>query len=149
MRIENRKFHREYQEIEKFEAGISLFGPEVKSVKTGSLKLDDAFVRIVGNEALLINADIPIYQFTRPKGYEPKRTRKLLLHKKEILKIQVKLATGGKLTVAPIACYNKGRVLKLEIAIAKGRRDEEKKKLVKQRDIVIDQKREARDYMKK
>jgi SsrA-binding protein len=149
MKIFNKKFNREYQELEKYEAGMVLSGPEVKSVKEGSLKLDDAFVRIIGNEAMLINADIPIYHFTRPQGYDSKRTRKLLLHKKEILKLQVKMAAGGNLTIAPIACYNKGRMLKLEIALAKGRRDVEKKKLVKQRDIALEQKREAREFMKK
>ncbi len=148
MKIINKKFQREYQELEKFEAGIVLIGSEVKSVKQGSLRLDDAFVRIIGNEAFLINADIPIYNFTRPQGYEPKRTRKLLLHKKEILKMQVKLQAGGNLTVAPISCYNKGTMLKLEIALAKGRKDIEKRKLVKQRDVTLEQKREAKEYIK-
>jgi len=149
MKITNRKFHHDYQELEKYEAGVVLSGPEVKSIKLGSLKLDDAFVRIIGDEAFLINADIPIYLFTRPAGYDSRRTRKLLLHKKEILKMQIKLNAGGNLTVAPIAMYTKGRILKLEIALAKGRRDVEKKKLVKQRDIALEQKREAREYMKK
>jgi SsrA-binding protein len=149
MKIINKKFHREYQELEKYEAGIVLSGSEVKSVKMGSLKLEDSFVKIIGNEAFLINADIPIYNFTRPQGYDSKRTRKLLLHKKEILKLQVKLAGASNLTVAPIACYNKGTMLKLEIALAKGRKDVEKKKLVKQRDVALEQKREAREYMKK
>ncbi len=149
MKIVNRKFHHDYQEIDKFEAGIVLIGSEVKSVKEGSLKLDDSFVRFIGNEAFLINADIPIYHFTRPQGYDSKRSRKLLLHKKEILKLQVKIATGGNLTIAPLSCYNKGTMLKLEIALAKGRKDVEKKKLVKQRDIVLEQKREVREYLKK
>lgn len=149
MKIVNRKFHREYQELEKYEAGIVLMGSEVKSVKEKSLKLEDAFVRIIGNEAFLINADIPIYHYTRPANYDSKRTRKLLLHKKEILKLQIKLASGGNLTVAPLSCYNKGTMLKLEIALAKGRKDMEKKKLVKQRDIVLEQKRELKEYMKK
>lgn len=148
MKIINRRFHREYQELEKFEAGIVLSGPEVKSVKEGSLRLDDAFVRIIGDEAFLINADINIYHFTRPQGYESKRTRKLLLHKKEILKLQVKLNAGGNITIAPISVYTKGTMLKVEIALAKGRKDVEKRKLVKQRDVALEEKREAKEYMK-
>jgi SsrA-binding protein len=148
MKIVNRKFHREYQQLETFEAGIVLSGPEVKSVKEGSLRLDDAFVRIIGSEAFLINADINIYHFTRPTGYDPKRTRKLLLHKKEILRLQIKLQGGGNITIAPISVYEKGRMLKVEIALAKGRKDIEKRKLVKQRDVRLEQKREAKEYMK-
>ncbi|MEO6509292.1 MAG: SsrA-binding protein SmpB [Patescibacteria group bacterium] len=148
MKITNRKFHRDYQELEKFEAGIVLNGAEVKSVKEESLRLDDAFVRIIGNEAFLINADIPIYHFSHAKGYDPKRSRKLLLHKKEILKLQIKLNAGGNLTIAPISVYTKGTMLKVEIALAKGRKDVEKTKLVKQRDVALDQKREAKEYMK-
>lgn len=148
MKIVNRKFHRDYEQLETFEAGIVLSGPEVKSVKEGSLRLDDSFVRIIGDEAFLINADINIYHFNTTKGYDPKRTRKLLLHRKEILKLQVKLQAGGNITIAPISVYEKGRILKVEIALAKGRKNIEKRKLVKQRDVALEQKREAKEYMK-
>ena len=148
MKIINRKFHREYQELEKIEAGIVLSGAEVKSVRTGSLKLEDAFVKMIGNEAYLINADIPIYKFTRPAGYDPKRSRKLLLHKKELLRFKIKLQSGGNLTIAPISCYNKGPLIKVEIALVKGRKDVEKRKLEKKRDVQREQEREAKEYTK-
>src|SRR3989338_1370389 len=145
MKIINRKFHRNYREIEKYEAGIVLTGAEVKSIRSGGLRIDDAFVRIMGSEVYLINAEIPIYQFARNSTYESKRSRKLLLHKRELLKLKVKMASGG-LTLAPVSCYNKGPLIKLEIALVKGRKDLEKRKLEKKRDIKIDQQRMAKEY---
>lgn len=147
MKIINRKFNREYREIETLEAGLLLTGAEVKSVRAGGLRLDDAFVRIMDNEAYLINANIPAYQFARSVGYDPKRTRKLLLHKKELLRLQTKM-TGAGLTLAPKSCYNKGPLIKLEVALVKGRKDIEKRKLEKQRDIRIREKREVKEYIK-
>ena len=148
MKIINRKFHREYQELEKLEAGIVLNGAEVKSIRTGSLKLEDSFVKFIGEELYLINADVPIYKFTRPAGYDSKRSRKLLLHKKELLRLRVKLQSGGNLTMAPVSCYNKGHLIKLEIALVKGRKDVEKRKLDKAKDVERAEKREAKEYMK-
>ncbi|MBI5123459.1 SsrA-binding protein SmpB [Candidatus Roizmanbacteria bacterium] len=147
MKIVNRKFYRDYREIEKYEAGIVLTGAEVKSIRSGSLRIDDAFVRIMGSEVYLINADIPIYKFARNDTYESKRSRKLLLHKKELLKLKVKMASGG-LTLAPVSCYNKGPHIKLEIALVKGRKDIEKRKVEKQRDIRIREEREMKEYLK-
>ncbi len=147
MKIINRKFHREYREIERYEAGIVLTGAEVKSIRAGGLRIDDAFVRIIGSEVHLINADIPIYKFARNDTYESKRTRKLLLHKRELLKLKVKMASGG-LTLAPVSCYNKGPLIKLEIALVKGRKDIEKRKLEKTRDIKIREEREIKEYVK-
>jgi SsrA-binding protein len=147
MKIINRKFHRNYREIEKYEAGIVLTGAEVKSIRSGGLRIDDAFVRIMGSEVYLINADIPIYKFARNDTYESKRSRKLLLHKKELLKLKIKMASGG-LTLAPVSCYNKGPLIKLEIALVKGRKDIEKRKIEKKRDIKIREEREAKEYEK-
>jgi len=147
MKIVNRKFHRNYREIQKYEAGIVLTGAEVKSIRSGRLRIDDAFVRIVGSEAYLINADIPIYEYARNDTYESKRTRKLLLHKKELLKLKVKMASAG-LTLAPVSCYNKGPLIKIEVALVKGRKDIEKRKLEKRRDIKIREEREIKEYVK-
>ena len=95
----------------------------------------------------LINAQIPIYEYAKIEGYDPKRSRKLLLHKKELLRLRTKIASGG-LTLAPKSCYNKGPLIKLEIALVKGRKDIEKRKLEKNRDIKRNEKREVKDYMK-
>jgi len=147
MKIINRKFHREYSEVEAIEAGISLYGSEVKSIRKGGLKLDDSYVKIMDKGVFLINAQIPIYEYAKIEGYDPKRSRKLLLHKKELLRLRTKIASGG-LTLAPKSCYNKGPLIKLEIALVKGRKDIEKRKLEKNRDIKRNEKREVKDYMK-
>jgi len=148
MKIINHKFNREYKEIENIEVGIVLTGAEVKSIRRGRLKLDNSFVKIMEDgSAYLINAEIPIYEFARSQNYDPKRTRKLLLHKKELLRLRTKMTAAG-LTLAPKSCYNKGPLIKLEIALVKGRKNIEKRKLEKQRDIARSEKREAKEYIK-
>lgn len=149
MKIINKKFNREYEEIERFEAGISLYGSEAKSIKKGSIRLEDAFVKFIGDDLYLINADIPIYHFTTRQGYDPRRSRRLLLHKKELLRLKIKLSSGSKLTIAPVSCYNKGSFIKVEIALAKGRHDVEKRKLEKKRDIARNEEKEAKEWMKR
>lgn len=148
MKVINRKFNREYQEIEKFEAGISLVGAEVKSVRAKNIRLDDAFVKIIGSELYLVNADIPVYRFARPQGYDSKRTRKLLLHKREIMRLKGKLSGGAKLTIAPVSCYNKGANFKIEIALVKARGEIGKKKLEKKRDIERNEKKMIKEYLR-
>ena len=148
MKIVNREFYRNYEEVEKYEAGIALSGGEVKAIRNNALKLDDAYVKIMDGQVFLINADIPAYQFSRVQGYDPRRRRKLLLHKKEITRLLTKLQGGGSLTIAPISCYTKGRLVKVEIALARGRKDLEKRKREKARDIERAEKKEAKEYMK-
>lgn len=148
MKIVNRKYNRDYTLIEKLEVGIVLTGAEVKSVRAGAIRLDEAFVRVLGDELYLVNADIPVYQYSRPQGYDSRRSRKLLIHKREMLRLRGKMSASGGLTLAPVSCYNKGSLIKLEIALSKGRREREKEKLVKERDIASDEKREAKEYLK-
>lgn len=145
MKIINRKFNREYEGLERVEAGIVLNGSEAKSIRMGRLKLEDSFVKILGNEAYLVNAQIPLYEFAYIPDYDVKRTRKLLLHKKELLKFKIKMATGG-LTLVPVSCYNKHGHVKLEIALVRGRKDVEKRRIEKRKDIELDQKREMKEY---
>ncbi|MBI1862530.1 SsrA-binding protein, partial [Candidatus Microgenomates bacterium] len=76
MRILNRKFGREYEELEQFEVGIMLTGPEVKSIRAEKIKLDDSFVKVIGGELFLVNAEIYPYQYARPDKQESKRSRK-------------------------------------------------------------------------
>lgn len=146
MKVYNRNLNREYEVVEKYEAGVSLTGAEVRSVKEGNIKLDGAHIKILGNVVALINAQIPIYKYSRPEGYEPSRTRKLLLHKREILRLRTKLAGGGNLTIVPISCYNKKGLIKLEIALAKGRKIWEKKKVEKIRDEKRRVEKELKEY---
>ncbi len=148
MKIINRKFGREYKEIEKYEAGIVLTGPEVKSVRAGRMRLEGAFVRLLGSEVYLVNAEIPIYQYAQSTNYDPRRTRKLLLHKKEVVRLKTKLSGAPGLTIVPVSCYNKRGLIKLEIALAKGRRDIEKRKREKARDIKRAIDREIKEYVR-
>ena len=124
-------------------------GSEVKSIRQGGLRLDNAYVKILEEGPVLVNAEIPAYRFGKSDKYDPKRTRKLLLNKKEILKIQTKLRGGANLTVVPTACYNKGDILKLEIAVARGRKRAGKRKYEKERKIKRDQQREAKEHFKR
>jgi SsrA-binding protein len=134
MKILNRQAGHRYQLLEKFEAGIVLTGPEVKSVRQGHLQLSESFVRIKDGEAWLFNAHIHPYSFSdKQKELDPQRARKLLLHKKELLKL--KQATEQKgLTLMPVSCYTKHHKIKLEIAIAKGKREHEKREAIKKKD---------------
>ena len=149
MRIENRTFHREYEAIDTVEVGVVLTGSEVKSIRQGNLRLDTAFVKIINFEAVLVNAEIPLYRFAPSQSYEPTRQRKLLMHKKEILKLQTKVQSGGRLTIIPIVCYTKGSRIKLEIALSKPKGEIAKKKLERAEDVKREQQKEMKEYMKK
>jgi SsrA-binding protein len=149
MKVFNRTFGRNYEKLEEFEAGVQLTGAETKSVFLGHIVLDAAYVRIMedGN-AYLVNAEIPKYEFALTENYDSKRRRRVLLHKKELLKLQVKSAAKGY-SLIPLVCYNTGRYIKLAVALARGRRDLEKKKIEKKREVVRNQKREMKEYMKR
>ena len=135
MKIANRRARFEYQIQDTLEAGIQLIGPEVKSVKNGRVKLDGAHVRILAGEAFLINASIPQYEFAAIKDYKPSRTRKLLLHKKQLISIATKLQKG-KLALIPLSIYaNKRGVIKLEIGLAKSKQSRDKRREIRERDL--------------
>lgn len=134
MRIFNRRAKRDFQILERFEAGINLTGAEVKSVKTGHADLSGSFVRIIGSEAYLANTKIYPYEYARPEGYDERRTRKLLLHKKEIIALKSR-AEGSNLTLVPLSIYTKDRLIKLEIALARGKKKYEKREAKRRKDI--------------
>lgn len=134
MRIINRRVAYEYQILDKFETGIVLAGPEVKSVRQGHLKLEEAFVRIKDGQAWLINAHIHPFAFADNRDFDPRRSRKLLLHKNELLKLEQKIREKN-LTLVPLSCYIKHNRLKLEIALAKGKKRYEKREAIKKRDL--------------
>lgn len=139
---QNRKVHFDYEIIEKYETGIELLGSEVKSVRDGKMSLEGAFVIVRGGEVFLINANVPPYQIKNaPKDYDPLKNRKLLLTKKEI---QI-LADNGKnksLTIVPISVYNKGRKIKVEIALVKGKKKQDKRESIKKRETDREIRRE-------
>lgn len=147
MKILNKKAYHEYTIIDRLEAGVRLHGAEVKSLKTGHASLDGSFVRIIGSEAYLVNAQIFPYLYARPEGYDPKRTRKLLLHKKEIFSLKSKLE-GANLTLVPLFWYNKGPLVKLEIGLARGKKQYEKREEKKREDQKRELEQEFRGKIK-
>ena len=132
LRIINKKATFDYTISDRFEVGISLLGCEVKSIRTGHAKLEGSFVRIVDSELVLVNAEIFPYAFASAIGYDPKRTRRLLAHKREILGIQNKMQ-AGRLTLIPLSLYTKGPHIKLEVGIASGKKEYEKREKIKKK----------------
>ena len=132
--VQNKKAHLNYEFLDRFEAGLELHGYEVKSLRRGQGTLDGARVIARGGEAYLVGASIPAFQpANAPKDYNSERPRRLLLHTKEIA--QVASAEGAKgLTIIPISVYNKGRSLKLELAIARGKKKYDKRADLKKRE---------------
>jgi len=133
-KIINRRAPYDYQFLEKFEAGIVLNGPEVKSVRAGHLHLEEAFCQVKNGEVWLFNAHVNPYKFADNRNYDPRRARKLLLHKNEMLKLAQYSSQKG-LTIVPVSCYTKGNRIKLEIALAKGKKKYEKREVIKKRDL--------------
>lgn len=133
MKIINRKAPYDYTIIDRIEAGVSLLGSEVKSLRSGHGKLEGAYVKIANGEVYLINAQIMPYSYARPNGYDPTRTRKLLLHKREVISLKSKL-DGAKLTLIPLSWYTKGLQIKLEIGLARGKKEYEKREKQKRED---------------
>ncbi len=132
MQIFNRRANFDYKlESERFEAGLVLTGAEAKAVRTGHADLSQSALRFVGGELWLINANLPQEGVA---NYNPTKMRKLLLHKSEIISILTK-SKQRKLTLVPIKLYNKGRLVKLSLALGKSKRKFEKKELIKQKDI--------------
>jgi len=131
MRVTNRRARYNYRLFDKYEAGVSLTGVEVKAIRNGRANISSAYAKIINSEIYLVNANI---QAKGVKDYNPLRTRKLLLNKAEIISIQTKIKQK-KLTLVPTKLYTRGRLIKIEIALAKTKRKFEKKEAIKKKDI--------------
>ena len=131
---ENRKAYFDYEILEKLEAGLVLSGAEVKSIKNGRMNLTGSYVTFHNGEPYLIGAFIAHYQpKNQPLDYDPYSSRKLLLKKNEIAYMAGKVKERG-LTLVPIKVYNKGRRIKLEFAIAKGKKQYDKREVISKRE---------------
>jgi SsrA-binding protein len=131
----NKRAPFDFEILEKFEAGISLLGTEVKSVRAGHMSLRGSFVTVHNGNLNLTNATIPPWQVANsPASYDPVRSRQLLLSASEIKYLQGKIIQQG-LTIVPIRVYNKRSVIKVEIALAKGKKEYHKKEKQKEKDI--------------
>jgi SsrA-binding protein len=129
----NRKAYHDYYIQETLEAGISLLGTEVKSLREGRLSLKESYVVIKDNEAFLLNCHISPYSHGNLQNHDPLRTRKLLLHRKEISRLWGALTQKG-LTLLPLKIYFKKGKAKVEIGLAKGKREYEKRDTIKEKE---------------
>ncbi|MCM1053233.1 MAG: SsrA-binding protein SmpB [Ruminococcus sp.] len=141
MEVKNKRAYFDYSILEELEAGIVLSGTEIKSIRKGSVDLKDSYVTIKKNEAFIINMYIDKYEEGNIFNHDERRTRKLLLHKKEILKLKEKIKIEG-LTLVPLKLYLKKGYAKVLIGVAKGKKLYDKRAALKEKDL----KREARYY---
>ncbi|RFM24887.1 MAG: SsrA-binding protein SmpB [Candidatus Thermochlorobacter aerophilum] len=139
--IYNRKARYEYEILETLEAGIALKGAEVKSIRQGKASLDDSFALLRNNEVTLENMQITPYEHATTEPQDPRRSRKLLLHKDEILKLKSKVEQKG-LTLVPLKLYFNSRgIAKLELALVRGKKMHDKREAIKQRDLEREMRR--------
>ena len=142
----NKKAYHNYELVEKFEAGISLLGSEVKSLRVGGGDLNGAYARIQGRECFLVGATISQYEQAGIHNHEPGRDRKLLLHRYELAKIRVKLEQRG-FTFVPLRIYFNSRGLaKIELALARGKKQYDKRKTIAERQQKRDLDRDMKKY---
>lgn len=129
----NRRARFDFEILERLEAGLALAGPEVKSLRAGKASLGDAFATIRRGEAWLVNCHISPYTQAGRENPEPRRDRKLLLHRREIHRLRAKSAERG-LTLVPLSLYFKSGRAKVEIAVARGRQKRDKREAIKRRE---------------
>ena len=144
----NRKARRDYTILETREAGIVLMGTEIKSIRQHRVSIDDSFARIERNELILYNMYINPYEQGGRFNVDPIRTRKLLMHRREINRIAGLLA-GKRLTLVPLRLYEKDGMAKVELAVGRGKRVFEKRDRIRDRDIDRELRRTLRDRQKR
>lgn len=132
--ILNKNAKREYQIADTLVAGVVLSGAEVKTLREGRGSLRDAYAKMIGGELYLVGADLPRYKNFAGKEYDAKRSRKLLVKSKELFKLKQQL-DGKALTLVPMRLFFKGRWVKCEIGIGKGKKEWEKREEIKKRDV--------------
>jgi SsrA-binding protein len=144
--VVNKKAYRNFELIEKFEAGLKLLGTEVKSLRAGQADLNGSYARFEDEECWLVGASIAHYEQAGMRNHEPLRKRKLLLHKTELRKVRVKLEQRG-FTFVPLRIYFNDRGLaKIELALARGKRQYDKRKTIAERTQKRDVDRDMKKY---
>lgn len=141
----NRKARFEYFLQETFEAGLELKGTEIKSIRKGQISLQEAYVRTDGKQAWLVGAHVAPYEHASAYQHDPDRERRLLLHKREIQELWDAVRIKG-MTIVPVRVYLKAGRAKLELAIAKGKKQYDKREAIKQKDIEREESRDERRY---
>lgn len=140
---ENRKARHKFDVIDTLECGICLVGSEVKSLRQGHLSLEESYARVKGGEVWLIGVDISEYSHANRMNHDPKRSRKLLLHRREIRKFAARAHEEG-LTLAPLKVYFKQGVAKILLGLCRGRKTHDKREVLKKRDMQRDIQRAMR-----
>jgi len=145
--IKNKKAYYDYNILEEFEAGLVLSGAEVKAIKLGHLSIKGAFISIKGNTVLIKNIHVSKYKLAanKQKGYNPDQERELLLNKKEIRYLQGKMTERG-LTIIPISVYTTRRLIKVKIALVKGKKKFDKRESIKKKDIKRNLAQKLKNY---
>lgn len=144
----NKKAVFDYEILDKLEAGLALAGPEVKAVRNGHAGLKGGFVAFRGNQPFLTNVHISKYKFSgQLKNYDPERSRKLLLRQKEINYLRGKAQEKG-LTIIPLSLYNKGRHIKLQIAVVRGKKKYDKREAIKKRELNREVSKKIKEHYK-
>lgn len=133
MRVINRKALHNYHILEHIEAGIVLTGAEVKSIRAGRLDLGESHVRVLNGEAFLVNANIPMYGPASDKSYDPQKSRKLLLHRDQIDSLIGKVSGKGT-TLVPVSIYEKNNKFKVEVGLARSKKEFDHRKVIKEKD---------------
>ena len=139
----NRRARHDFDLLEKIEAGLVLTGTEVKSLRNGKANLEDAYAEVDRGEVWLLGCDIPEYVQANRMNHAPKRPRKLLLHRREIAKLETRTNEKG-ITVVPLSLYFKKGIAKVEICLAKGRKTYDKREAIKKQDAKRDMDRAMR-----
>lgn len=145
--LNNRAAFHEYHILERYEAGIALKGTEVKSVMSGRIQLKESYVSIRDGEIWLLNAHVSPYSHGNRENHEPLRTRKLLLHKREIEKLERETTVKGMTLVVTRIYWKNGRI-KFEIGVAKGKKLYDKREDLKKRDIEKDTKAQLKERLR-
>ena len=143
----NKKAFHDYFIEDRYETGIELKGSEVKSVKAGHASIKECYVRIKDGELIILNMYIKSYDFGSTFNPDERRTRKLLMHKKEIKKLHAKVTQDGY-TLVPLSVYRKGGLVKMEIGIAKGKKNYDKRNEIAKKDAQRDVHRELKERSK-
>lgn len=138
--LKNKKAYFNYEILEKLEAGLVLAGSEVKSIRDGKASINEAYARPSGGQMYIYNMDVSHYKSAPVEGYQPKRLRKLLLHKREISRLIGRVQEKG-LTLIPLMLYFKNGLAKLELGLARGKKLYDKRESIKRKDVEREMKR--------
>lgn len=144
----NRQAYYLYAVLDTFEAGIQLEGWEVKSIRQSRISLRDSYVKVIGGEAFLVNAYVAPYAKSQNQVMDPRRTRKLLLKKRTILSLKGKVREK-RLTIVPLKVYTSRSLLKVKVALVRGKRGFEKKRIEQERDVKLRLERELQEALER